>query len=401
MRLFERRAKAPVPVVFSPVWKGWDLSEENPAALRCESLIAETIASLPLTLYEKTASGRKKAAAFSEYAVAKYRPNPYEVPSVFYAELVRHILRKGNAFLQKQRHGAKLEALYRLDPDRMKIELDGAKRTYVYNGTPMSRFDIVHIPGLYGYNGVQSQGVIRYAKSTLELSNKLAEYLGYYLENSINTKLKLEVPIPLDKLDDTALAKLKQVQDLIAKSLGKERTGKPLTIFEGMKADPIDLASNKDSELSVNREMQDKLIAMFYGVPYSLISGDNKYDSLERFNIQFLTYCLMPYLKRIAQTFTAALLPINQQERFYFEHSFEMLLQPDTKTRFEIYETAINNGLMSVDQVKERENMDALGGVEGSQHFLAANLMPLRADVIEAYMAGAKTKQEQLDNKAR
>lgn len=392
-------------IIINPVWKGWSsLTENNPTVIFCETLIANSLASLPLNLYAKKDGGRVKAAWIPSYTVCKYEPNPYEVPHTFYAAVVKQIIRKGNCFIQILRTGKEVDSLYILDADSVKIELEGAYRTYYYKGTKLNKDEIIHIPSDYGYDGVRGKSILEYAKSNIELSNKLQEYLGYYLENSLNTKLEINVPYDFATMDDSAKASMKVLQDGIQSTLSKERTGKPLITFKDMTAKPIDLVSSKDSELVQNRELQDKLICLLFNVPYSMLTNDNKYNSLEANLTAFYKQTISSYAEKIEQYFTLKLIPKSDRSKYYFEFDYNKMLRTDINARFDNYTKMIGNGLASINECRSYENMDSIGSV-GDYRFLPANLMPLTEEVIQAYMANAKLKaqelneQDSLDNK--
>ena len=127
------------------------------------------------------------------------------------------------------------------------------------------------------------------------------------------------------------------------------------------------------------------------GVPPFLVNGsyDVKYGNLESAMTVFLNFGLSPLLRHIEQRLAAGLLSAYEQERYYFEFDYNVLLRPDEKSRAEFYSKLFNMGALSAGQIAAKENLDP--PPEGADaRFVPANLMPLRDDVLDAYMAKAK-----------
>jgi len=48
-------------------------------------------------------------------------------------------------------------------------------------------------------------------------------------------------------------------------------------------------------------------------------------------------------------------------------------------------------GILSINEIRAKENLPPVEG--GDTHWLPANMMPVKQDIIDSYMAGAKLKQ--------
>jgi hypothetical protein len=73
-------------------------------------------------------------------------------------------------------------------------------------------------------------------------------------------------------------------------------------------------------------------------------------------------------------------------------------LKTSLQTRIDTYAKQINNSILSPNEVRRKENLPEIE--MGDTHFIAANLLPLRRDVIDSYMAGAKLKQQELNEES-
>ena len=75
------------------------------AVYACVRVIAETIASLPLGVYESTDSGSSKATEHPLYRLLHDEPNPEMTSFVWRETMLTHLLLYGNAYCQIIRSG--------------------------------------------------------------------------------------------------------------------------------------------------------------------------------------------------------------------------------------------------------------------------------------------------------
>jgi len=83
---------------------------------------------------------------------------------------------------------------------------------------------------------------------------------------------------------------------------------------------------------------------------------------LEQQNLAFLTYSLMPYLRRWETCAAKFLLSPEDRNTYYFEHLLDALLRADSAARAELYSKYGNNGIMTRDEIRRAENLPAKGG---------------------------------------
>jgi hypothetical protein len=63
-------------------------------------------------------------------------------------------------------------------------------------------------------------------------------------------------------------------------------------------------------------------------------------------------------------------------------------MKTSLQTRIETYAKQLTNGILSPNEVRRKENLPEIEA--GDTIFVQANLMPLRQDVIDSYMAKSK-----------
>ena len=126
----------------------------------CVRVISETVASLPLSVYEAEKDGNKKALDHPLYRLLHDEPNSEMTSFVFREVMLAHLLLYGNSYSQIIRSGKNsVVGLYPLLPDHMDVDRDSkGNLTYTYTTSDgktvvIKPRDILHIPGL-GFDGV-------------------------------------------------------------------------------------------------------------------------------------------------------------------------------------------------------------------------------------------------------
>ena len=108
---------------------------QTTAVYACVRIISETVASLPIHLYEYTDSGKERAFTHPLYRLLHDIPNPEMNSFIMREVMMSHLLLWGNSYSQIIRNGkGEVTALYPLMPEKMRIDRGAdSKIYYTYN----------------------------------------------------------------------------------------------------------------------------------------------------------------------------------------------------------------------------------------------------------------------------
>ena len=98
------------------------------------------------------------------------------------------------------------------------------------------------------------------------------------------------------------------------------------------------------------------------------------YSNIEVQGTEFVQHCLLPHLRRWESAIARDL--IVDDETYFAEHSVSGLLRGDHASRSAYYVSALQNGWMSINEIRELENLNPIGP-EGDQHFVQLNMTTL------------------------
>jgi len=120
------------------------------------------------------------------------------------------------------------------------------------------------------------------------------------------------------------------------------------------------MVANDQAQMLDSRRLAVEDVARAYRVPTDMIglnNGGQSYNSVEAKNIAFLTNTLRPWLAKLEDAFST-LLP----DTAFLAFSTDDLLRGDYATRIEGYAKLLQNGVMSANEVRRKENMRPVDG---------------------------------------
>ena len=122
----------------------------------------------------------------------------------------------------------------------------------------------------------------------------------------------------------------------------------------------------QDAQLLESRYFGIEEICRIFGVPPQLIYHTNKASSwassLENMNLGFLMYSLRPVQVKIEQAIVKKLLSPAERSQYKPKWSVEGLLRADSNGRSAFYTSALQNGWLTRNEVRELEDLPPLDG---------------------------------------
>ena len=372
------------------------------AVYACVRILSESIAGLPLHMYQYEEDGsKKKAVEHPLYHLLHDEPNPEMTSFIFRETLMSHLLLWGNAYAQIIRNGkGDIIALYPLMPNRMKVERDTKGQLYyeyqtmkedaptmkgaVYQLDPS---EVLHVPGL-GFDGLVGYSPIAMAKNAIGLAIAAEEYGSKFYANGAAPSGVLEHP---NVLKDPA-----KVRDSWNAAFGGSSNAHRVAVLEeGMKYTPIPISPN-EAQFLETREFQINEIARIFRVPPHMVGDLEKssFSNIEQQSLEFVKYTLNPWVCRWEQALQRALLDDDEKGKYFFRFNVEGLLRGDYQSRMNGYATARQNGWMSANDIRELENLDRIPAELGGDLYLVnGNMLPLsQVEQSNAYAGGDKSE---------
>lgn len=365
--------------------------ELNPTVSRCVDKISNTLSTLPVKLYSYTKSGKKLAVGHPLF-YALENPAVEETPTMFYGQLVRHILLKGNAYIHINRDSnGGIVGFSLVNPDDVFISRNTKfRKVFSIKGQSYTEHDILHIPfNGAGYNGTLGVSPIEVHKELIALDDSLLTYINVYFNNSLGSRYAIELgssypsrPTDLDKLYASIIPVLNKYVT------GANNAGKMMIPPPDAKLTKVEQTSNVQAQLDSLLDFIESKIAEGFNVPYEVINSKAaKYNSLEAKQRDFLDNCIYPLGNHICESFEKLLKPT--ERNLFVSIDYKHMLSTDIKSTIDYLRQEVQSGLLSVNEARSKLGLDDIGS-EGDYYWIPANLIPMTEDNIQAILAKSK-----------
>jgi HK97 family phage portal protein len=351
---------------------------QTTAVYACVRILAETIASLPLHTYKYTKDGKEKATEHQLYYLLHDEPNPEMTSFVFRETLMSHLLLWGNAYAQIIRDGrGQVVALYPLLPDIMRVDRNTSGELYYeYHSDKgvfiLNKDDVLHIPGL-GFDGLIGYSPIAMAKNAIGMAASAEEYGAKLFANGANPGGVLEHP--------GVVKDPKKIRDSWnAVYQGSENAHRVAVLEEGMKFQPISIPPEQAQFLET-RKFQTEEICRIFRVPLHLVGNLERatFSNIEYQSIDFVVHTIRPWLVRLEQSINKSLFLKGERKEYFVSFVVEGLLRGDFASRMQGYSIGIQNGIYSVNEIRNLENFNLLSDEDGGNlHIINGNMTKLK-----------------------
>ena len=349
----------------------------------CVRLIAESVGMLPLIMYRRLEPrGKERATNHPLYTVLHDLPNPELTAIELYENMTGHLALWGNAYCEIEYDAAgRRRALWPLRPDRVEVGLnDRNQRTYRVSlpsgrQVDLERWRVWHVRG-WGTDAWVGKSPIALAREAIGLAAATEEYGTRFFGNGSRPGGILKHP---GKLSQAGANRLRESWE--SAHGGLSQSNRVAVLEEGVEWQQVGVPP-EEAQFLETRKFQDTKICSMLRVPphmISIVEGSTSWGTgIEQQSIGYVGYTLMPYLVRITQSIARDLLTTAERGTYFAEHLTAALVKGDINARYTAYNIGRMGGWLSVNDVREAENMNPVAG--GDTYLQPLNMGPLGGD---------------------
>lgn len=350
-------------------------------------IISESIATLPLRVYERGTDGRTIATQHPLYPILHDRPNPRQTAVEYREQQLASLLLWGNAYTWIDRWpSGRPRNLWPLRPDRVTVKVDVATETdpvpslvYVvstHDGGQRvyAADDILHVRGLSS-DGLMGLSPIAVHRDAVGLEQAEREFAGRFFGNNGRPGGVLKVA---GRLSNDAAVRLKQSWETAHRGL--ENAHRVAVLEEGIEWQSMGMPL-QDAQFVEQRRFSIEEIARIFRVPLHLMGDLQRatYSNIEHQSIEFVVHTIRPWCVRLEQAYATLLYP-SERQALYVEHAVDALLRGDIKSRYDAYAVGRQWGWLSVNEIRALENLNGVG-VDGDSLIQPLNFGPMAGPV--------------------
>lgn len=369
---YEKRANPNDP------WEGFQALRSGPvnaqtaqsvsAVYACVAAISETIASLPLHLYER-GEARTKARHHSLYTVLHDIANEHQTALELREWMQACVLLRGNAYAKIERgYDGQVRSLTPIHPDRMSLYRTASSVIYEYTDHAgkverLLQDEVFHLKHRAGDEILLGISPIQASRETIELSISERDHGNATFKNGARLSGILKFP---QHLKPEQKASLKTSWD--SQHAGNANAGKTAILDQGVEYQTVSMTL-EDAEWIAARKFSVEEVARLFRVPPTVI-GDlthGNFSNSVEMSRQFVTLSLRRHLVMWEQAIAKQLLTPAGRRLYKPEHSVEGLLRGDAKNRADFYQSGINAGWMLPSEARKLENLPRIEGIDDIQ----------------------------------
>jgi len=355
-------------------------------------ILSESIAQLPLSVFETDKAGNKLTAFNHKiYNLLHRKPNENMTTYTFIQKCMIDLLTRGNSFVYINRNnGATPVELLPLDVKKVRlIENEGEIYYELDEGGLVDSYDILHFK-VMSKDGFVGMSPVDVGASAIGYGLALEQYGNSYFSNGA----KVSGVLSTDRhLSDEAINRLRVSFKENYSSL--RDSNKTMVLEEGLKFQQISL-SNEASQFLKSREFSITEIARLFNLPPHLLRDLTKssFNNISEQSREFVQYSLMPYIVMMESEMNCKLFRKNELNKIGTKFNVNALLRGTPKDRAEYYRTMLNIGALSIDEIRQYEELPTIQG--GENHFMQLNMATLN-DIVE----GGTLKDNNADTRAK
>ena len=343
------------------------------AVYRCVRLISEGLAKKPLKIYRRLPDGGKEEARNHPlWHLLHEQASPLQTTFEWTETKSTHVLLTGNSYSFKVFVRGELRELIPIHPDSVEVELTRT-RDVVFTVTDgdgsQKKFGldrIFHLKAL-STNGYTGRSVIRDARDSFGLTVATESHGAHTFQNSAQIKGIFETDHWLGNEEkDNFLGSWKE------HNAGFVNAGKTPLLEGGIKFKPVSM-NLEDAQYIEQRKFQVSEVARTFGVPLHKL---HVFESQPRANMEqqageFNEDTLLGWAIRDERAINTQLLG-NDPDHFV-EYLFDAGARADLTSRYQAYQIGLQNGILNLDEVRQKENLNPIGGPIGKQRLMPLN----------------------------
>lgn len=330
-----------------------EMAMQIPSVKSGIGLIADLVSSLEVKLY-KESDGKVENIA-DDYRLMLLNDETGDMLNSYQMKqsITRDFLLSGNGYVYINRNRNKITSLHYIEPKRVSvipnsdpIFKDGK---ILANGVLYNNYDYI-IFAQNSTDGLSGKGLLEESGNLLELAYNT---IAFSSSNMANGGVKRGVVSSSKRLSQEAMDALKQAWSNLYSA---NNTSSAIILNEGLSFNELGSTSAELEALNTRKANDDDILNLIK-VPRSILDGT---ATTEQYN-NFIKSSIIPILSQLESAFNKALLLESEKSDGYF-FAFEVkdLLKGSAKERFETYKTAIESGLMSVNECRYQESLEEI-----------------------------------------
>lgn len=327
-----------------------------PALSGCINIICSTIAMIPIKMYE--VKDDKIFERKDDVRTKLFNDDTKDLLSGYEMKfaIVKDYLTKGSAYVYING---------RIDKPKSLNFVESSNVSVMTNNDPIFKSFDISVQGKkfmpYDFikvlrktkNGYQGTSVLEENKI---LFKTMYNTLLFENRNYENGGMKKGFLKSQNKLSAEALENLKYAW----KNLFSNQKSNSLVLQDGLDYKELS-ESSSDLQLNENKKTNAIECCRIFNIPNQILGEGTVNDDVYK---NFIKLAISPILANIESALNRDLLKEKEKANTYFKFDVNELIKSDLKDRLTAYSQALNNGIMTLNEVRKEENLENIDGMD-------------------------------------
>lgn len=371
-------------------------ASNNSNVRTCVNILADDIAKLPIHTFKN--ADRKQGYKHPVARLLNGKANPIMTSFIWKRTMQYCLGMYGNAYSQIEwGKDGRPKALWILPPDAVVPRVDENKNFYYEVSTSEGLIrleppDVLHFrePSATGLVGVPPWASLVHEINSQEEAKR---FINSFYRNGARLSGVLHTE---SKLDGEAKEKVRQ--EWMKKYSGSANAGSVAVLDLGLRYESIGMPLESAQFIQTQKFGINEVAKVYKVPPHKLAQMDNaSYANTEAMGIEYIKTALLPIFTQWEQEINTKLFSEKEQAEYYVKFNANAELRGDSTARANYFGAMINNGVYSINEVRDMEERESIGEA-GNKHYMSLNYTTL--DALEEYQlakVGAKKGGEEDD----
>lgn len=353
---------------------------KNSNVYSCVSILADDVAKLPIHTFKR--GGDKGEGMKHPVAALLYgRANPIMTAFIFKQTMQYHVGLYGNAYaLIEWGMNGQPVALWPLDPALTTVELKKDTHTLIYktsdtngNGIELAPHDVLHFKTL-SRDGLVGTPPWQTLIEELEGQNATKAFISKFYRNGTLSSGILKTD---SKINREAKNALRKEWERLNAGLGN--AGRTAILDNGLNYQSIGMQLDQAQFIETQKFGINEVAKVYRLPPHKLAQLDRAtYANAEAMGLEYIKTTLLPIFAQWEQEINYKLFTEKERAIFYVKFNAAAELRGDSQARAEYYLKMIQNGVYTINEVREMEELVGVGAF-GDKHYMSLNFTTLDA----------------------
>lgn len=320
-----------------------------PVVTKSVNWIASAIAALPIKMYKLTNSGYQEVQDDYRLALVNEYSGNCMTANDLKRQILTDLLLEGNGYAYISKKGNKIEKLSYIPTRHLTFTESVDNINKVINvwvdGKQVQDYNVFRLVN-NTKNGISGIGFI---SDCQELLGTVLNSLQYE-NSSISSGVRRGFLKSKSKLDSDKMNELRRAW----KKLTTPNRSDVLVLNAGIEFEDASSTAT-ESQLSQNKVINMHQILSYFGLPTNFFEGVNSDAYLTAIRI-----AVLPLVKQFTTALNNFLLLESEKSNMKFEIDTRSLVEIDVNAKYNMYQTALTNGILTIDEVRQREQLPVL-----------------------------------------